>query len=162
MNNQPAIIDKITPTITVGPAQVQVSRMLSADADQVFSVLRDQASMADWVPMLSHVEADASCGAGGVRVCTFGGQQLRETIVHWDPPRTYAYRADDTADARDHLGVIECRPASPGVVEVSWTQYFAPTRPAKGWLTRQLMRVVLSRALRNLERRIAAAAKEVA
>ncbi len=155
------IIDKIATDHAVGPVQLRVSRVLPASPDQVFSVLAEQQSMADWVPLLSHVEAEATCSTGESRVCTFGGQPLRETIVHWDPPRAYAYRAEDTDDAHDHLGVIECRTVSAGRVEVAWTQCFTPTRAAKGWLTRQLMKAVLSRALRNLERRVSGA-KEAA
>ncbi|WP_340077481.1 SRPBCC family protein [Leptobacterium sp. I13] len=144
---------------TKAPLKAKVSGLVKKSVTEVFDQLKDHESMSKWVPMMKKVEMNhdssastGACDVGSVRVCQFGKDRLVEKIVAWQPPKLYAYSAEDTADASDHLGVVECEDNGDGTTTVSWSQYFNPKNPVKGFFMGIIMKKVLKKAIKNLNK----------
>ncbi len=144
---------------TNAPLRVKSVGIVSKSITQVFDNLKNHEKMTEWVPMMKKVEMSHThsssidvCDVGSVRVCHFGNDKLIEEIKVWDPPFRYAYSANDTKDASDHLGVIECEELGPDQTKVTWSQYFNPTNPIKGFVMNIIMKRVLNKAIKNLSK----------
>ena len=81
---------------------------------------------------------------------------LKEKIVHWDAPYSYAYMIADNHLVKDHLGHFTITQKN-GYCLVTWDQYFYPQGiPLKKWMMKNLMMPnVMKRALKNLNKKAA-------
>ncbi len=119
-----------------GPLQIELQFTLALPPDRVFDLVANR--LPEWVTGIhavtwDHQASTAGSGLAGAcseRSCDFGGKQLREVMVAWEPGRRYTYRADLARSTlklplHDHLGSFELTPAAGGT-RVTWRQYFRP------------------------------------
>lgn len=150
--------------IDTAPVVLRYSIELAAPAERIFAELSgDPANWRHWFPGVRDGAYDSPGrhGMGSLRsVHVAGAGTYRETIVAWDEPRRWAWRVDSTtlplADALVEDWSLE--PQEHGT-RVTWTFAVDP----KPWFRLGLhaaptvMERVFLRAMRGLERRLAAA-----
>jgi len=146
--------------LTTAPYQFSKRRNIPFTPEKIWPVIADHKGMTTWMPMITHVEItnegnDGNLGLNCERECQFGPDLLREKIVYWNEPYSYAYMIADGSVpfASGHLGYIEINPKSNGS-EVIWHQYFRP-KGFKGWMMKYIMMpIVMKKALKNLDRKL--------
>jgi polyketide cyclase/dehydrase/lipid transport protein len=85
-------------------ATVRAHARIARSADDVWKVVADYTSIADWFPGM-----DSSSGGDGKRVVTFGGHEVPETIVTIDDSlRRFQYSIEPGAMGVEHyLGTVD-------------------------------------------------------
>ena len=143
---------------TVAPLQTEGVIRFAGSPDAVFARIANHAAMTDWVPLLKTVQVShpkplppGESMVGTARVLALrGGVTVREEIVHWDPPRCFAYTTEGKRwPLRNYVGFMGVQ-ASSGGGAFLFREYFC--------VDGQLRRAVVSpgivilgrRALRNL------------
>ncbi len=73
---------------------VERSRVITAPASQVWSVLADFGEIASWAPNVDHscLLTEGASGVGAVRRVQMGGAVARETIEEFTPESVLSYR----------------------------------------------------------------------
>ncbi|MEM7573896.1 MAG: SRPBCC family protein [Bacteroidota bacterium] len=140
---------------TTAPLQISVTQQVNASPTAVWEVLRQHQLMTSWMPLINRVDPPSVDGVGSERVCNFGGDELHEKIVDWQPGVGYAYRIQNKAGRffKDHLGRFTIEAQEDGTSLVRWEQYFRPNGLAPlAWMMRkQMMPRLMRKALRNLD-----------
>ncbi|MEM7108950.1 MAG: SRPBCC family protein [Bacteroidota bacterium] len=151
----------IVKQFTSSPLQIVKKRIIKAPIERVWEIVADHKGMTQWMPMIKHVDLvkaddDGKWGQGCERHCQFGGDLLKEKIVHWDPPYGYAYMIEDMHLVKDHLAYIKLSKTG-GSTEVVWEQYYTPNGIApQRWIARNIMLpTVMAKALKNLTKKAA-------
>lgn len=146
---------------TDAPQQIQKTRLIDAAIEDVWKVVSDHQGMTQWMPMIKQVDlvqanTAGEWGEGCERHCHFGPDLLQEKIVHWDPPYGYAYMIGDMHLVKNHLGYIQLTPTNEGTL-ITWMQYFHPNGNflKRFMAKRVMMPSVMSKALKNLNRKVA-------
>lgn len=144
---------------TTAELQAFKSLRIKATPEKLWETIGDHASIPEWVPMIKHVDvittnADEN-GVGCERVCTFGGDKVYETVLYIEKNRLMAYKAADSEDISNHLGVIEIVQDGEYSI-VNWYQYFDASKGMKGFMMKNIMMPrILKKALKNLDKRAA-------
>lgn len=123
---------------------IEKSARSSADAGEVYRLLRDGASWPEWSPIEGFElerEGDGEPeGVGAVRVFVNGRIRGRDEIIGFAQDRQFRYNHLDGLPVRDYRGVVDLVPREQGT-EITWTVSFSAKYPGTGWLvTRALDR----------------------
>lgn len=146
---------------TDAPHQISITRNIRAKPEDIWRTLSDHQGMTQWMPMIKQVDlvkADEN-GAweeGSERHCQFGPDLLKEKIVHWNAPTSYAYMIADNHIVKSHLGHFTITDKGNYCI-VTWDQYFYPQGFAvKKWMMKNFMLPnVMKKALKNLDKKAA-------
>lgn len=145
------------------PLQVEATGRLGLDADAAFAYITEIERLPEWLPFARTAQADDSAaqtpsGVGSVRqIFTVGSRPTCERVVHFEPPRLYAYSARDSdlmGTFTKHLGVISVEPHHAGGSAITWLAYGVPSRfVPMHYLGMRIFGHVLRTGIANLEKR---------
>jgi uncharacterized protein YndB with AHSA1/START domain len=146
---------------TNAPLQLQKRLLVNATPDEVFKTLANHTAMPEWFPGMTAARincdhAEEEGGAGTVRYCAFGEQEMTEDIVVSQTPKLlgYAIRDGNFMGLSDHFALITVK-AEDGGSLVSWSQFFHHPQPD---VFNQQGGMMLEGALQNLMQRFESAA----
>lgn len=148
---------------TTAPLRIERTKRFEAPADQVFAKIVDHQAMVGWVPMLTAVRlehggstAPGDCGVGTVRHCSVQGMgNVDETIIHWDPPRSWAYKVSAKGmPTKDHVATMAVQPDGAGGTVLVWRHYFNYKGFVVRWMFPFMFKAMLGRALENLRKEL--------
>lgn len=146
---------------TDAPQQLSIKKEIAATPEEIWTTLSDHQGMTQWMPMIKSVDLvkeddNGTWGEGCERHCQFGPDLLKERIVHWEAPYSYAYMIADNHLVKGHLGHFTIVPQN-GYCLVTWDQYFYPQGMAlKKWVMKNVMMPnVMKKALKNLGKKVA-------
>jgi uncharacterized protein YndB with AHSA1/START domain len=115
---------------TTAPLQLHKSLFVKATPDEVFKTLANHTAMPEWFPGMTAVRvncdhAKEEGGAGTVRCCAFGEQEMTEDIVLSEAPSllAYAIRDGNFMGLSDHFALVTVKAQNEGSL-VSWHQFF--------------------------------------
>ena len=136
--------DAIAAPLTEAPLRVVRAASFNLPPEKVFTLVGNHKSLPQIAPMIHEVSLDNSNakvenGLGCVRICKLAdGNELRETMVQWNPPVSYAYAftGSNPMGTTDHLGVFHCERADDGTTILTWSHYF--NHPAADQVAGQL------------------------
>jgi len=109
--------------------QIDVHAQAQSSPQQVWTVLADTASWADWAPF-DEVAVEQGHELGEIRRLRTGRITTRERIVGFDPPRRYVYEIVSGLPIRDYVAEIVLSPSQDGT-QVRWQARFAPRSRAR-------------------------------
>lgn len=135
---------------------VHKTQKYDASTEEIWNVLIDHSVFSNWMPMVSNVDindtnTDAN-GKGCERVCTFGSDKIKETVIHIEKNEVFAYTAEDTAMFKNHLAVAKITKTGSNTSMVDYYVFFKPVG-IKGFMMKNIMLpMVLKKALKNLKK----------
>jgi uncharacterized protein YndB with AHSA1/START domain len=140
------------------PLRVEVTARLNASPERVFAAIGDLEAITRYMPMIrraavTHGSSGGTCGVGSERICALrnGMGTINETIVAWDPPSGFSYRASGSLmPMRDHLSEILIRQRTGNVTTIEWRHYFNSRFGPLGWLLPFMLRRMCREALINI------------
>lgn len=141
------------------PQQIKVTARFSVAPDRVFAAFADAASWPSWFPMMTSAVSDggAAGGLGGVReVALRGLGRFRERFIAWEPGR-FAFTVIATSSPiLRRLGEDYRLTADGTGTRFDWTMgaELRGVGTVVAPMLRLIMRRVVARAGRNLERRL--------
>lgn len=106
---------------TPAPLQTEGVIRFAGPPDAVFARIANHAEMTDWVPLLKTVQVShpeplspGESMIGTARVLALrGGITVREEIVYWDPPHSYAYTTEGKRwPLRNYVGFMGVQAAA--------------------------------------------------
>jgi len=140
-------------TVTAAPLQIVAMAYVELPPEDVFDLT--VTGLGTWVTQVDHTRSatPGQMGVGSLRSSTFDGSRLQERIVHWDPPRSYAFRIlveESEADLpiTDHMGLFLVEPRDGGSL-LTWRQYFEPNSGLRGYLVTGFLKDSMMRAALN-------------
>jgi uncharacterized protein YndB with AHSA1/START domain len=141
---------------TTAPLQLHKSIFVKATPDEVFKTLAHHTAMPEWFPGMTAVRiacdhAKEEGGAGTVRYCAFGEQEMTEDIVVSEAPKllAYAIRDGNFMGLSEHFALVTVTSQNDGSL-VSWSQFFNHPYPE---VFNEQGGVMLEGALNNLGQR---------
>ncbi|GAB4138989.1 MAG: hypothetical protein Tsb0016_05330 [Sphingomonadales bacterium] len=148
-NLDPALLAGVdVRALTDAPLKMLGVFELNCGPDVLWPLISTASGIATWFPIISGGRHDNStsqtssaCDVGAKRYCqTIGMGVLDETILHWDPPRAYAYNVKNLMmPIRDHVAVMIVDPISPNHTRFVWLQYYR----YKGLLMRHVFPTIM-------------------
>jgi hypothetical protein len=118
---------------TTAPLQSEGWITFRWSPEEVFTRIADHAALGDWVPLVHEVTvshprpvAPGESVIGTTRVITLkGGLAIVERVVHWDPPRCYAYTAEGRLfPFRNYVGLFSVEPTDAHGGRFIFREYF--------------------------------------
>jgi len=138
---------------------VHKTKAVKAPAELVWKIVSNHAIFSKWMPMVSNVDTNDAFadndGNGCQRVCTFGKDKIKETVIHIEENKIFGYSAEDTAMFKNHLAVVKITGVG---YSHSFIEYFVFFKPLgmKGFMMKYIMLPrVLKKALKNLSKLVA-------
>ena len=131
--------------------QIDVHAQAQSSPQQVWTVLADTASWADWAPF-DEVAIEQGHELGEIRRLRSGRITTRERIVGFDPPRRYVYEIVSGLPIRDYVAEIVLSPSQDGT-QVRWQARFRAKVPGTGWVLKRLLQGVVQKGAGALVRR---------
>jgi Polyketide cyclase / dehydrase and lipid transport len=118
--------------------RIEVRAHAHASPQQVWTVLADTASWADWAPF-DEVTVEKGHEIGEIRRLRSGRITTRERIVGFEPPRRYVYEIISGLPIRDYVAEVLFSPLAGDGTEVRWQARFRPKIPGTGWVLKRLL-----------------------
>ena len=129
--------------------EFEVSASSAAAPEDLWAILVDSVGWPAWTglpkPTMEAVGTPAPNGLGAVRRFSWGPMFAREEVVHWDPPRRYAYSVIGGMPIRGYTATVCLTPTAAGT-DICWSGRFDGTwipglaRPLRRFTRRQLGR----------------------
>jgi hypothetical protein len=132
--------------------EIDVRAQAHASPRQVWSVLADTASWADWAPF-DEVAVEQGHEVGEIRRLRSGRITTRERIVGFEPPHRYVYEIVSGLPIRDYVAEILLSPLAGDGTEVHWQARFRAKVPGTGWVLKRLLQGPIQKAADALVRR---------
>jgi Polyketide cyclase / dehydrase and lipid transport len=132
--------------------RIDVRAQAHASPQQVWTVLADTASWADWAPF-DEVAVEEGHEVGEIRRLRSGRITTRERIVGFEPPRRYAYEIVSGLPIRDYVAEVLVSPLPANGTEVRWQARFRPKIPGTGWVLKRLLQGAVRKGAEALVRR---------
>ena len=154
---------------TTAPLQTEGVIRFAGSPDAVFARITDHVAMTDWVPLLKTVQVShpkplppGESMLGTARVLALrGGVIIREEVVHWDPPRGYAYTTEGKPwPMRDYVGFMGVQGAAAGGGAFLFREYFCVDGALRRALVSPGVVILGQRALGNLSKLIGGTSTE--
>ena len=118
--------------------RIEVRAHAHASPQQVWTVLADTASWADWAPF-DEVTVEKGHEIGEIRRLRSGRITTRERIVGFEPPLRYVYEIISGLPIRDYVAEVLFSPLAGDGTEVRWQARFRPKIPGTGWVLKRLL-----------------------
>jgi hypothetical protein len=118
-------------------ASVEEHVRISAPADDVWSIVRDFGSIADWTPPITDATVDGA-GVGAERTLTLadGGQVVERLEALDDEARTLRYSiVDGPLPVQDYEGTFSVTDVDDSTCEVTWASTFTVDGPPEDEIT---------------------------
>jgi uncharacterized protein YndB with AHSA1/START domain len=145
------------------PLLVEMSQRLDTTQQELFDYVTDFHRLSEWIWSAKKTWPDDTNSerpgeVGSVRVIeSVAGEPVREVVKAFEEPRMLAYAANDSAffgTCTEHLSVVTCEPHPDGGTVFCWLAYGRPpSSRIKAWAGKKLFQFVLSRGIKNLERK---------
>lgn len=144
---------------TRAPLRMQGTFHFDLSPEELWPRVTAPELIASWFPTMTGGEVDHSnsstpgdWGEGTKRYCHARGMgTLDETILHWDPPKTYVYRVvNRMMPIRDHAAVMRLEPDPDGGSRFTWEQYFEPSNRVTIGPFKLMMTTMMNKGLRSL------------
>jgi Polyketide cyclase / dehydrase and lipid transport len=132
--------------------RIDVRALAHASPQQVWTVLADTASWADWAPF-DEVAVEEGHEVGEIRRLRSGRITTRERIVGFEPPRRYVYEIVSGLPIRDYVAEVLVSPLAGNGTEVRWQARFRPKIPGTGWVLKRLLQGPVRKGAEALVRR---------
>ena len=132
--------------------RIEVRAHAHASPQQVWTVLADTASWADWAPF-DEVTVEKGHEIGEIRRLRSGRITTRERIVGFEPPRRYVYEIVSGLPIRDYVAEILLSPLAGDGTEVRWQAGFRAKIPGTGWVLKRLLEGAIRKGADALVRR---------
>jgi hypothetical protein len=148
---------------TTAPQQTEGWIVFRQSPEKVFARVADHAAMGDWVPMVQaitvthpHPVAPGESTIGTARhISLKGGLTIVETVVYWNPPYCYAYKAEGKLfPLKNYVGLFAVAPADAQSGRFILREYFDDMRPVEQVLLPHGVVAVFKQAMGNLARLI--------
>ncbi|HZM79642.1 MAG TPA: SRPBCC family protein [Candidatus Limnocylindrales bacterium] len=131
---------------------MEVRARAHVSPQQVWTVLADTASWADWAPF-DEVTVEKGHEIGEIRRLRSGRITTRERIVGFEPPRRYVYEIISGLPIRDYVAEVLFSPLAGDGTEVRWQARFRPKIPGTGWVLKRLLQGAVRKGADALVRR---------
>jgi len=118
-------------------ASVEEHVRISAPADDVWTVVRDFGSIADWTPPITDATVDGT-GVGAERTLTLadGGQVVERLEALDDEARTLRYSiVEGPLPVQDYEGTFSVTDVDDSTCEVTWASTFTVDGPPEDEIT---------------------------
>jgi carbon monoxide dehydrogenase subunit G len=149
--------------LTDHPLHVKAQGRVGVSPDEIFDFITDIERLASWLPTARRswsddTKAEHPMQVGAVRMIDPGfGPPAEETVVLFERPRAYAYKASDATlkgMLTDHLGVITVESHPSGGSVLTWLAFGKPPRSKlMAALGKKVLAYVLYGGIRRLERK---------
>ena len=148
---------------TTAPHQTEGWIMFRESPENVFARVADHAAMGDWVPLVQeitvshpHPVAPGESTIGTARHITVkGGLTIVETVIYWNPPPCYAYKAEGKLfPLKNYVGLFSVEPADAQSGRFIFREYFDEMGPVEQALLPRGVVGLFKQALGNLARLI--------
>ena len=137
-----------------------LSRKIHLDASQekVFQFLADFESMPEWMPGIKSVTVDnqhsqngsGEIGVGSLRTCSIGPGEVKELVLHYDPPHAFAVKISEETNSAipmsEGTGIVVVTPTNDGGCDLSYNIIYK-TKPFHPMSS--LMPVMMRKQLRE-------------
>ena len=146
---------------TGAPLQTEGIIRFGGSPDAVFARIANHPAMTDWVPLLKTVQVShpkpvppGESMVGTTRVLALrGGVTIREEIVYWDPPRSFAYTTEGKRwPMRNYVGFMGVQATADGAGVFLFREYFSVEGALRRALVSRGIVILGRRALRNLSK----------
>lgn len=109
---------------------------INAPQQDVFKYMVNFEAMPEWMPGLSAVSVDNSAshngpgivGVGTMRACTVPGAEVKETVVHYNEPHSFAYRMTEGNGLglpfSQATGLVTLTPTRSGGTELAYHVFY--------------------------------------
>jgi Polyketide cyclase / dehydrase and lipid transport. len=130
---------------------------------KVFARVSDHASLGDWIPLVQKITVDhphkvppGESTVGTARhISMKGGLEIVETVVYWNPPHCYAYKAEGRhLPFRNYIGLLQVVPIDEQSGKLIFREYFDGTGIMGEAILPHGVAAVFHNALGNLARSI--------
>jgi hypothetical protein len=144
---------------TAAPLQTEGVIRFTGSPDAVFARITDHAAMTDWVPLLTTVQVShpeplppGRSMIGTARVLNLrGGVSVREEIVYWDPPHSYAYTTEGKRwPLQNYVGFMSVQATADGGGDFVFREYFRIDGTLRRALVSHGIVILGKRAMSNL------------
>ncbi len=133
---------------------ITLKRTISAPAETVFETITDHSRYPDFTPIrkveLEQEGSEAPNGAGAIRALHFFGQPIREEIVTYEPPRTFAYKVLSGVPVRSQVGTVTLTDLGGGASGGTAMKYeleIEPSIPLSGPFVRAGVKAAIGRLM---------------
>jgi len=148
---------------TAAPHQTEGWIVFLDSPQKVFAMVSDHASLGDCIPLVQkttvehpHEVPPGESVVGTARHITMkGGLEIVETVVYWNSPLCYAYKAEGRhLPFRNYIGLLQVDPIDEQSGKFSFREYFDGTGSMEGAILPHGVASVFHKALGNLARLI--------
>ncbi len=143
-----------------GRQKVNVVQNIPGRPEEVFEQVSDPEKMSAWADGISlrrvvdsPKDPASPNGEGSVRAVGLGPLKFEETILLYNPPRSYEYTISRGTPLKDYLGRVDVFPKNGGS-QVQWTFDFGSKIPFSARLVAGAVHVGFSTGLRKLARKM--------
>jgi hypothetical protein len=148
---------------TTAPHQTEGFIVFRESPQKVFTRITDHASMGDWVPLVQKITVEhphevlpGESTIGTARhISMKGGVKIVETVVYWNPPFCYAYKAEGAhLPFKNYIGLFQVDPIDDQSGKLIFREYFDGTGSVTEAVVPHGAASVFHKALGNLARLI--------
>ena len=146
---------------TAAPQQTEGWIDFRSAPEKVFARAANHAAMGDWIPLVQGITvthpgpvAPGESIIGTARHITMkGGLTIVETVVYWNPPYCYAYKAEGNHfPLKNYVGLFAVEPADAQSGRFIFREYFDDLGPVEKAILPHGVVTVFKQAMGNLAR----------
>jgi hypothetical protein len=109
---------------------IEAEATTAATRDEVWSLLEDAASWAEWGSWSSvEVEGGGPQAVGAVRALVRGPYRVRERITEWEPGRRHSYKLLDGMNAEGYRSTVTLEDAVGSGTVIRWRSEYERAGP---------------------------------
>lgn len=141
---------------TSADLQIVKQRHFDASPAQIWKYVSDSKTIPLYFKQVKKVNVDNSkaveSGVGTERMCSFGGDQIHETVVHVEDNSVFAYQVKDNDIMKNHLAIIRIEKDGEGS-KMTWYQFFDKgPKGMKASMMKMMMPGMLKKGMKNLDK----------
>lgn len=133
---------------------IEVTRLLDAPPERIWSLLEDVTTWASWGPYeraeLESAGSPDPNGVGAIRRFQVAGRTTRELVTLSDAPTTFGYELLDGIPVRGYSAKVSLLRQPAGTL-VTWSSRFRPSIPATGALIQRRLQTFIDELLTCLD-----------
>ena len=130
--------------------ELRVTAHSSAGPDELFRLLSDARTWADWAPFDESGVEDGD-GVGELRRFRRGRRVTRERVTALDPSHRLAYELVSGVPVRDYHAEVTLTPDAGGT-GIEWRSTFDAPVPGTGWLVKRRLQSFIQQTADGLAR----------
>jgi len=135
--------------------QLTLTREIAAPAEAVFETITDHASYPDYTPIrrveLEQRGDEAPNGVGAIRALHVAGPPIRERVIAYEPPRTFAYEVLSGIPVNKQIGTVTIEPRGEGACTMRYALDIEPKIPFSGPVLGLVTKTAIGRLMASVD-----------